>query len=512
MNLENWNRWLWVCLGVLTLSALFLARRPLCIDSSVVERIDMVRSEDSEFLLRCGSAKSSAYPAQLARLLPELQRRILRVESALERLGPFQRALRIVILEERPLAFHLQKAQLSIGQELLSAPGHLERALIKAWLRDRGVFHRDERLLEEVAADFYLHVVTGELDLQDPMGRLRVKMGARWPQVIKSAGHYCQSPWRTSEDYETCRHQIGDLETKAPVLSLRPLLSKSLILSWQQMDLASRMEFLRSSIGFFASLRERSLSSESESQGWSSPSSQGLMTSLRSMEHWFHRLSKSPSTDAGMGELVSRQLRLSGVSSKPSSLFFEAIVRVESRGQDSLELADQLAKQLPRPGVQPWALMDAEKIWFLPTMSSFELSPDLEIQSERLGLAHCGELSPDWVVGHLSTSRKLFVVESCLSSLVDWAAWLQQGVKGFAKNQQELPFVQFDLPSFALKKDSLSKVRDLRSWLSRPDVNHPISKLLGWHELQTARDPDVYLPRAVVDAVESFRPLPLAPN
>ncbi|RYZ81363.1 MAG: hypothetical protein EOP04_24125 [Proteobacteria bacterium] len=206
-------------LCVLTLSMLFLSRRPLCIDSRVVERID--RANESVF--QCSQNRHIPYSIYFTEYLPRIEARVQQVESFLDRIAPMTSKIRLVIVKDPGSYFLIQGNTVYIGEDMLAARGHIEKALLKKWYRENSQnLFAYEGLFEEVFTDFMIYLVKGNLKLEDPFRGVQTKLnGSRWPQVLKSAQAYCQSPWKRSEHYKFCQDSKSRAELKNDQILMR---------------------------------------------------------------------------------------------------------------------------------------------------------------------------------------------------------------------------------------------------------------------------------------------------
>ena len=116
-------RWLtylsFVCFGLLSLMVLQMTKRPLCIDSRVVERIDRLSNQDSDTIYRCALNKETPYSEYFGQQVRELGSRIQSTERVLESLEPFYKKVQITIMEDHPYLYRIQGHHLYIGPKLL---------------------------------------------------------------------------------------------------------------------------------------------------------------------------------------------------------------------------------------------------------------------------------------------------------------------------------------------------------------------------------------------------------
>lgn len=484
----------WTSFVALSLSGLFLARKPLCIDSRVVERIDRVGLDSSESLYRCGLNRDTPFAPVLYRQLRSLQARISDVEEGLNRIRPLTPGLRVVILENRPWAFRLLGSSLYIGDKILQSPGHLERGLIKAWLRERDFAADGDRdLREEVLSDLVLFALTGQQTGPDEA----------WPYGLQNAEGYCLSPWRLSEHFELCENGRRDDEAIAARLSLRGLLSSAVIHGWQDLSLPQQINFLRQLPLWLGSRVPSEIQAEVHPVDGDALSV--AMAARGRFERWiFEKGRRDPSgLAAQFGRYVEGQLKRAGARGIDDVDFDLMVVAPEPQTKDSSFIA-QLAEEAQAHPEWRIAIQDRQKIWILPSRQSFVIRGP-HLKADRVATFRCGPFDLDWVFGFEGSAQKLLVINSCHPSEVDLKAWIRGGVEGFATSHPHISFVQFHLPSLQLRRPFLDVRQDLSRLMQQRDLNAPLFQVLGWQNLDWSEKTGAYHPRAVVEGIESFR-------
>ena len=188
-----------------------MTKKPLCIDSKVVNKIDRVSFEQTETVYQCGSMIKVSYSRYFDENKNQLESRIENTMQFLNQIEPFHFKITLQIDEKNPILFKVQHHQIIIGSQLLNLNGHLERAIFKVWLGERlRQDYTSQTLFSEVAADFLVYASFGSFEVEDPLLKIKTEIGqARWPQVLKSRETYCESPWRISEHYMNCDELLG---------------------------------------------------------------------------------------------------------------------------------------------------------------------------------------------------------------------------------------------------------------------------------------------------------------
>ena len=146
-----------VCLLALFAWVLVASRRPLCIDSKIVDKIDIIHKHGADTVYACGARKSVPFSPYLNELLPYIKDRLHEVETTLKAISPLRAPLKLEIQLNKPWAFAVNNHSISIGEKLFLSEGHLEKAIFKVWYREREAStFAYSRLVEESITDFLL--------------------------------------------------------------------------------------------------------------------------------------------------------------------------------------------------------------------------------------------------------------------------------------------------------------------------------------------------------------------
>jgi hypothetical protein len=512
------TRWLstisFVCFGLLTLTAVYVTRRPICIDSKVVERIDRLGLDGTDTAYRCAynkDVKFSSYFNSQARVLSQ---RLGAAERFLENLEPFQKKVRITILEDRPYLFKVQGNQIYIGQALLESPGHLEKALAKVWYRERtDSFFVNQSVVEEVVSDFLVYGIRGSLDIYDPLHKADTRSPmAMWPSVLKSVQGYCESPWRLSEHYALCEKPYDEkvsLRDSVVDLSLRPLLSSTWIESYRELSLMEQIHFLRS----FATLLRLEHSPDlpiikgSVTASAPSPLSEAIET-VKNMNLFLSssNLMRDSTTHRLFLNSFALNLRAKGFTDSMGEAFFDVMYITKDELTDKSPIYQQfreIALQNPKLHL---ALQDESNLWMLPAKYPIPLRTFAHIKAGRTIVEKCGEFDFNYVLDFAPQTEKLFVATSCSKkTMLHYQAFIKEGAEGFGAENRGIPFIQFHIPSLLMKRSQLASVPNIYDLVRKREIENPVFQSLGWQEIQWNESAKAYHPKASVDGIEWFR-------
>lgn len=500
-------------LFALTFFYLFQNRKTVCITSQFVSAVAYVQKNEIQSIYNCKKSKAGEFSPFLMHNLNEIQTRVSSLETLLNSLRPFRNKIQISIFADRPYYFSVQHNSIEIGEALLFAEGHLEKALARLWYREnaKGWFLTNN-IFEEVIGDFLIFANSGKFEIVDPIHKFRTKVGgAKWPQVIKSVQGYCESSWRLPDHFEHCLNvaKRSDLNASEIIqLSLRPLVTSSWIKSYKNLGFKQRSQFLKS-LPQILSLD--SLSSEqllSQLLNEKQPVQQALLT-IRN----FHTLMTSDEKvmSQDMYRLFTSQfandLRASGVNDAFAEAFFDFVFRAENESinPQSKTFKNMQALAIKNPNLQI-AIYDKDNLWMLPSEYPIQVKAFGHIRTNKMAIVRCGSYDFDYVLSFSEQTERLLVIDKCnMQTALDFSEFFQKGVTAFSQKNSSVSFINFHLPSLALRKTQLATIKDVYTTIESRDSDNPVVSTLGWNELMWDQSANAYRPHAVIDGIDLFR-------
>ncbi len=512
------SRWLtylsFVCFGLLSLVVLQMTKRPLCIDSKVVERIDRLAGQTSESIYRCALNKETAYSEYFGRQSRDLGARIEQTTKVLESLEPFYKRVQVTIMEDHPYLYRIQGHQIFIGSKLLEAPGHLEKALAKIWYRERNeTLFAQQDLMEEVVTDFLVYLQSGDLDIGDPGTHLTTAIRkVKWPYILKSVTAYCDSAWKKSEHFAICQnHHEAETDLRGQVtdMSLRPLLASSWIRSYKHLGMKERFEFVNNLTQFLRSDHSLHLPMVSETLGVIPDTTLVKAAEAIKNVNLFvssSRVNKESNAHRSFVANLTNELRTSGFQDAFAEASFDVLFVSQETLSDSSKIFQEFEKiSKSQPKLQI-ALRDGQNLWMLPSRYPIPLASFGQIKANRTIVEKCGGYNFSYVMDYADVTEKLLVVDRCdLKKQVQYEKFLAEGAEGFGIQNKGLSFVQFHLPSLLMKRTELEQVANVFEFIQKRDLENPSFKSLGWREVRWSQQANAYQPKAYVDAIEWFR-------
>lgn len=504
-----------VCFGLLSLMVLQMTKRPLCIDSRVVERIDRLSDQGSTTIYRCALNKSTPYSEFFSQNVKDLSYRIQQTERLLETMEPFYRKVQITVVQDKPFLFRVQGHQVFIGEKLFSAPGHLEKALAKIWYRERNeALFAQQVLAEEVVTDFLLYLQGGDLDIGDPVTEVKTALRkVKWPFVLKSVKAYCESPWKLSEHFALCQNQ-QDMsvfaEQQVVEMSLRPLLVTSWINSYKKMSGRERYHFMQSMPVLLRSEHMPPLPLTGP-LGISQERGTTLFNAGEAIKNInaFVANSQVIKNSAVHRIFVSNftgELRQNGFQEAFAEASFDLLYVSQQPLTEKSKVFQHFLKLTKAHPKMQIALTDYHNLWMLPAKYPLSLRSFGQIKANRTIVEKCGGYNFSYVMDHADITEKLLVVDNCENKYqTQYSRFISEGAEGFGAENKGVAFVQFHLPSLLMKKSELEKVSNVFDFIQKRDVENSSFKSLGWLEVHWSEQAKAYQPKAYIDAIEWFR-------
>ncbi len=496
----------------------FLSRRPLCIDSKFVEKIDRVsESGQTATVYRCGLHRAVPYDEEWSQSVIPLSRRIQSVEKFLESLAPQKGFVRVTVTEKDQPVFRIDDHEISMSLSFLTTPGSIEKALIKSWLRDHsGTSLAEHSVFEESLTDLLLFAVDGELSLVDPELKVGPDLNRteRWPFVVKSMAGYCRSSWRQFEHLKFCQTENLDHGVRDPniiPLSLRPLLSQSMISAYMNLSLREQRRFLSSMISVLASLKfeEKEIgfsSMDSSQQSFVDVSFEisGVMRALGSAARAFEaKQSRSSFYFSKWVNEFTSQIEARGFSDQIGEAQLDHLVAfVGINSERHVAGLSKVAAKLTGAAI---AITDKEQIYLLPSVEPVKKSLFNKLRASRMTLVNCGGVTLAELDKYSEMTDRLTVVENCDESVeINFEGLVSGEVGRFSLQNPQVSFVEIHLPSLhlALEKRKLN----LATKLAMNFDNQNLNQALGWESPTYDANIKAYKANSAIEAFQVYRP------
>lgn len=493
----------------------FLSRKPVCIDSRFVERIDRVGTTGSASVYRCALHKSVPYDEKWFQSQAEVSRRIQRVERFIESIAPYDEKVRVTIFEQRPATYKVVGHDIYLGEDLFNVAGPLEKGLLKVWFREKAnALILDHPLIEESITDLLDFAIQGRLDIVDPL--LQIPLGsheAKWPFVAMTLSSYCQSEWRQAEHFQFCS-SLTKSENKSLVsASLRPLLTQVWIEAFLKLKQDERRQFLAAIPNFLQSLDFEDsgvgFTSLEESQQSLVDLSSELSGLLRNMER--HTVVETQTSVPSLtfnpvGKwvgLVRGELNARGFSEQPLDAQVDLMVVLKDFSGEKF-FAEPLWQRSTGKSILGY---DHESLYLLPNIEGLQKNMLGKVLAQTVLFVYCGALTVSDLEPFFDKTTHVLAVHSCDQEL-NWRldGLLAGDIDKLARQNPELKFMDLHMPSLALalklrKVDSQQKISLLA------DASHEfIRQRLGWKSSEFDKNLNMYKVESDIEAIRAYRP------
>jgi hypothetical protein len=472
-------------IGIFVLA--YLGQRPLCIDSKLVEKIDMVGDNESAAAYSCRLKKTVDYDQNLAVETKKISDRIFPLEKFFAEFGDLKNTPQILWLKNSPKTFQVRGRQLNIGTELLDKPLVLEKEIAKTWVKEHLPQNMtDDILLVESLAELVLFSAGGDSTEDHPE--------ARWPQVLKSFSAYCSSSFRWPEHREACEQAAVEnpqlLDQLTPY-SLQPLLSQSVLQAYLQMPPNNRFQFWKD----FGSDRLVWRSQIPKVQSWGANEWTQISQDIDNFSQKF------PSE---LANLVDTELKKRGFFSSRSKAFFDIVFLLPEQDDLQPRLIEKIIKASQKNNKMIVAAEDSMRIWLMPTNEFLTKSMLQSYRAQRAVWMKCQQPDLNELKNLANQFERVLVLSDCQKNLdINFESYVSGGIENFASENQSVAFVQIHLPSLlqGLKKADVNPI----PLLGKQDWRNPFFQGVGWQGATWVDRLKAYRSRSVIEAIEMYR-------
>lgn len=468
MLLRLWSIFSMASFGLLILVIIFVTRKPICIDSKIVEKIDRVQGEHHEEVYRCDMNKTVRFSTYWYRSSKSLSARLYTLEMVLDRLGLITtKAPRIVVLTNSHNVIYTQNSNLFISEDLFNEKNWLEKEIIQYWLREKnGNLFSQNPLVVQALVENILIVSAGPFSRKDTGAHLSLVNNYIWPQALRVSSSDCRYLKKFSTAISFCLSQ----DLKPQVQDIKPYFIKSWMDSFQNLKVSEQLPFLRA---------VSELSPESVQK-----------------------------TTYGTRFLMALASRLEkyGVDQTVESPEFDFVYALDQNLESDGALKKSIQEFSQKFENLRIAVMDKEKVLLLP--SGILLSKKLlkSWNTRHLVFQSCLPMNFSQISSFAEVTEKLLLIRSCDQNENHFVQkYYQAGVSGFASQDLSSAFVHFHLPSLALKAGELNSSKDIFELLGQNSEDSSLKQSLGWKDIQWRKDLKAFSPRAYVDAIDLFR-------
>lgn len=462
----------------------YLSRKPLCINSQIVQRLDIATDRGTVTAYSCEYNEHVPYAPELVDLIQKIEPQLEQLQTLFS-VWQVPTQVDLWVFGTDKNIFRIKDQTIILSANLLEEPATLKKAVLKVWYRSLTEKHETRNiLLEEVFTDFVLFSIE-----QNSFSQVFSK--ARWPYVLQTKSSLCRSPWIPLDLMSGC--------TKAQTIdaiSIRPLLSESLYLGWRNLSHQER-NLVILNLGHWLKSEIQLSTSGSEVQDLAT-ASEFVSSILNSL------ISTSKTQDVVYQKWVQQTevfLRQKGFSEQAEMSSVELIFELPKKQSLDLKAVSLTAKRA--------IIKDPESVWLSLENEPFPAITMKDLQAQKTVWFQCEWPSTESILKKSYTTQKLLVVKTCgdvtEAMISDFA---KDDLVSISEKYPKLEFVSLHLPSLkmALARDENPWLRLTQgSWKESIRTSTLAMAELSWGELNQLKAPETYQIKAPISAIEMFK-------
>lgn len=500
-DLQWWTGVTLVCLLCSLVLFAFVARKPLCIDSKVVERIDSVSERGAGTAFRCGLHRHVDFDETIASVSRDLSKRLQKVEKFLDWIGPLKAKINITLYAGQGSVYRLQNHEIFANESILMSPGQLEKAIFKIWFRERAhVSLHEKPLIEESVTDLIFAAYAGQLEIQDPLSRLFLNedLEAKWPRSLTTTKGFCRSIWRVPEQIRVCEN-LSDFvvgEEKLDLNSLRPLISQALFNAYQKIPATERMSLMKVLGASLSSWAFDDVTEELRSEAYSQRTLTEASFLLESWTKFLEGISIKFST------LFSNDLKARGFQGMDMVADLDLLVFSTDLKDEMKLVLQQELKKSNRDLFSGWISNNQIKM----NLDGEAMNVDLfgGITATKGIYLHCGQPDLPALTKAAARVQRLLYVDSCDLKDLRLAGYMKKGTVEFALQNPKVKFVDFHSPSLLTALHKVPGVNPIEALAAKDRFQH-FFRHLGWIQPNYDKSADAYRAQSAIEAIDWYR-------
>lgn len=455
-------------LGILLFCSLgtfvVLAKKPLCLDSELISKVDRWTDTKKVTAYSCSRAKWIPFDEELQTELPEISKRLHPLELLLGHTknpkGPW---IEVVWLNEPVGTLRIQDDKIFISQDLMQSKNRLNEAVARLWLRALDPSAGLANSVLEGALAWVLLLDSGTMD----------PSSAPWMQRLKMEGS-------------------GLLAGSAS-----QALGQILFAGMKDLSVRESAQIPQEIARFVNSLQDQNASlRESDSIPTLGELSDRLEEILVQLERY--RPKNPNAVNAWEHWTASAHARLQ----TPHAKFVELIEispDLDSQTEDMI----LSIKSVSNPNTS-WAVVSGQKIWLSGTSEPLAVEAFPHLKTFQVTYVSCKDPTPETLNILEKQSDRIFLAHHCgaLGQLA-FSGLLKGGFEDFAKDNPNLSFVQLHMAS--MPKALASKTPELLNSVYKKNWNSPLFIDLGWQRPEWDQQIKAFRAHSVNDAIQAFR-------
>ncbi len=448
---------------------------------------------------RCGLFRHVPFEPSLAQVIPDLSRRLQRLERGLEWMGSLEKRVTITVLGQDKNQFKVHGYDLLVSEDVLRAEGQIEKAILKVWIRERNQkLAQNFPGIEESLTDLMLFSFSGALLIQDPRTGMILEEDqvSKWPRVLTNLQGYCQSPWRASEHLGFCDKVSADAKMRSELFpeTLRALVSQSLIETLGNLSGGERIQWLKNFSKGITQLQTLDFATNANSP---------FDEATASLQQWMRLMASIPGDIRTVGKfawLFRQQLEKRGFGTDGShqleTLVFQDHV--------SPELENNLKSSLTKNKEHYSFAIETDEDLILDSETPLKKSMFSQFRAVKGLYLNCGVLDLHRLQALAARVQRLIYVDACGVKALRLEGLLGRGPMSFALQNPQMKFVDFHAASLLAALLKMPGINPIDA-LSQNQQGNSFLKKIGWDKPDFDKSVGAYRARSVIEAIDWYR-------
>jgi hypothetical protein len=188
---------------------------------------------------------------------------------------------------------------------------------------------------------------------------------------------------------------------------------------------------------------------------------------------------------------------------------FDYLVLTSPARSDLINSLSKIQEDNPYLNLGIW---DGTSLYHVGSKSQISVNSFSKLKVDHLVWETCDDLEIKTLLDVSAEVRKLLVVKNCSEqNHLDYSQYVLKGMAGFAATHPQVSFVQLNMPSLNMRREVLELQHKIFEMMAQQALNKEgksgFLSLFGLEQLNWDRDLHIFIPKAQIDAVESFRVL-----
>jgi len=511
-----------IALLSVSLSALIvLTKKPLCMDSNVVEKIDRVTVNGTLTAWQCRTNRWIPYDEKFHNLLPVLSSQTSQLEMFFAK-SKAPLPVQLVWMESMEKTLRLQDHTVYLSEDLLLHSSSWPESLTRIWLRDLNpAAHLERSLMEGVLSDLVLHL-TGE------QGREQAKpeFQSNWMSSLVSARQACRQSELSTKLFFNC-DGVDEIQDGVILGSVRPVVSQAMINAAKKLTLQQSVligQSLQELVNWLAANpRPRAWIAENEVLGSADAILNQVLALQESLIQFQPVNVESKKAWQQWTADWSQSLAAVGLQKAPTPNRWDHLVILGPEVLRSAQLGKILkhlnkswkAAQKGQHSGASVAVQIDQDVYILPSETALPAKVLPPLRAHQLTWLGCEAAGPEKLQQLENSAERLLLVQTCTEiPQLAFSELFRSGYAGFAQDNPQAAFVEIYVPSLPKpwRQNPQSLLHEMQTNLHPRPGNtsgkfwqEPEFKRMGWQAPVWDEQMKAFRTKAVVDAIQAYR-------